>query len=218
MDEFLIRALLGGIGVALLAGPLGAFVIWRKMAFFGDTLSHASLLGIALGMILGVNLTIGVGVVGVSLAVALVFLQRQRNLTNDTLLGIISHTALSLGLIAVTFLETVRVDLMSYLFGDILSVSWSDIAILYGAAALILGTLALLWRQLLVVTLDPDLARVEGVPVTTVQFIFVILLALAVAVAMKLVGALLMTALLMAGLIRIVLEVPRSIERMPWIT
>jgi zinc transport system permease protein len=196
MDDFLIRALAAGCGIAALAGPLGSFVVWRRMAYFGDTLSHSALLGVTLGFLLGVNPMIGVMVVCVALALALVGLQRRRTLAADTVLGILSHGSLSLGLVALAFLETLRVDLMAYLFGDILSVTANDLLWIYSGGAVALTGLALLWRRLLAVTVDEDLARVEGMPVDALRLAFMLLIALVIAIAMKIVGILLITSLL----------------------
>ncbi len=196
MDDFLIRALLGGIGVALAAGPLGSFIVWRRMAYFGDTLAHSGLLGVGLGLLLDLNQGLGVILVCAFLAVSLVLLQRQQRLATDTLLGILSHTALSLGLVALAFLETVRVDLVSYLFGDILAVTQTDLYWIWSGGLLALGVLALLWRPLLAMTVHEELARVEGVAVFRVRLIFMLLIAVVIAVAMKVVGILLITALL----------------------
>ncbi|RJF81391.1 zinc ABC transporter permease subunit ZnuB [Azospirillum cavernae] len=196
MDDFLIRALAAGCGIAVLAGPLGSFVVWRRMAYFGDTLSHSALLGVTLGFLLGVNPMIGVMVVCVALALALVGLQRRRTLAADTVLGILSHGSLSLGLVALAFLETLRVDLMAYLFGDILSVTANDLVWIYSGGTVALTGLALLWRRLLAVTVDEDLARVEGMPVDALRLAFMLLIALVIAIAMKIVGILLITSLL----------------------
>ena len=218
MDDFLVRALAGGFGVAVIAGPLGAFVVWRRMAYFGDTLAHAALLGVALGFLLGIDINLGIVAVCAAVAVIqlpsesvviegmvvdtasgpviLVVLQRRQALAGDTLLGILSHGGLALGLIAVAFLESPRVDLMSYLFGDILAVSARDIAWVYGGGAVVAVALAFLWRPLLAATVHEELARVEGVPVTAVRLAFMVLLAIVVALAMKVVGVLLVTSLL----------------------
>jgi zinc transport system permease protein len=196
MDDFIWRAILGGVGIAAVAGPLGSFVVWRRMAFFGDALSHSALLGIALGFLLQINLNLGVVAVCVALAVLLVVLQTRAHLAADTLLGIFAHSSLSLGLVVVAFMETLRVDLISYLFGDILSVTLGDLAWIYGGGAAVLATLALLWRPLLSVTVHEDLARVEGVPVERLRLAFVLLLAIVIAAAMKIVGILLITSLL----------------------
>jgi len=196
MDDFLLRALLGGVGVALVAGPLGSFVVWRRMAYFGDTLAHAALLGVALGFLLNININLGVVVVCVVLALALVALQQQRRFATDTLLGILSHSTLAIGLVALAFLEGVRVDLMSYLFGDILAMMPADLYWIYGGGALALTLLMAIWRPLLSLTVHEELARVEGVPVVAIRLIYMVLIALVIAVAMKVIGVLLITSLL----------------------
>jgi len=196
MDDFILRALAAGFGIAALAGPMGSFVVWRRMAYFGDTLAHSALLGVTLGFLLGVDPAVGVMAVCVVLALILVALQHRRTLASDTVLGILSHSALSLGLVAVAFLETLRVDLIGYLFGDILSVSGGDLLRIYGGGAAALALLVLLWRRLLAVTVDEDLARVEGMPVVALRLAFMLLIALVIAVAMKIVGILLITSLL----------------------
>ncbi|MBI2584587.1 MAG: metal ABC transporter permease [Rhodospirillales bacterium] len=196
MDDFLVRALVGGCGVAAVAGPLGAFVVWRRMAFFGSTLSHSALLGVALGFLLGINLNVGIFAVCAMIALSLVAMQRRARLSDDTLLGILAHATLALGLIALAFMETQRVDLMSYLFGDVLAISANDIAMIYLGGALVIAALAWLWRPLLSATVHEELASVEGVPVTAVNLAFMVLLAVVVALAMKVVGVLLVTSLI----------------------
>jgi zinc transport system permease protein len=196
MDDFLIRALAGGAGVALVAGPLGAFVVWRRMAFFGSALSHSALLGVALGFLLGINLNVGIFVVCALVALSLVALQRRSRLSDDTLLGILAHASLAIGLIALAFLETRRIDLMSYLFGDVLATTGADIQYIYGGGMLIVAALVFFWRPLLSATVHEELAFVEGVPVTAVNLAFMLLLAMVVALAMKIVGVLLVTSLI----------------------
>ena len=196
MDDFLLRALIAGLGVALIAGPLGSFVVWRRMAYFGDTLAHAALLGVALGFLLEFSANIGVIVVCVVLALLLVALQQQRRLASDTLLGILSHTTLSLGLIAIAFMERVRIDLMSYLFGDILTVTTTDLYWIWGCAVAALAVLMAIWRPLLAITVHEELAQVEGIPVTRIRVMLMLLMAVVIAVAMKVVGILLITSLL----------------------
>ena len=196
MDDFLLRAMLGGIGVALVAGPFGSFVVWRRLAYFGDTLSHSALLGVVLGFLFHLNLTLGIVVVCQLLALLLFVLQRQKHLGGDTLLGILAHGALSLGLVLLALVETLRIDLLSYLFGDILAIGPVDLAWIFGGGGFALILLVLLWRPLLAMTIHEDLARVEGVPVDLINWAFLALLALAVALLMKVVGLLLVTALL----------------------
>lgn len=196
MADFLWRALLGGIGVALVAGPLGCFIVWRRMAYFGDSLSHSALLGIALGFILGVDLVVGVIASCVAVAVLLVGLQRQKRWGVDTLLVILSHSALSIGLVVISVTPHLRIDLTSYLFGDILAVSRADLAWIYGGGLGVVAALIAIWRPLLSLTVHEELARAEGVAVERLQLAFALLIAVAVALAMKVIGILLVSALL----------------------
>ncbi len=195
-DDFLTRAIVAGLMVAVVAGPLGAFVVWRRMAYFGDTVSHSALLGVALGFLLGMNLNLLVTLVCVSVALILVFLQRRQELASDTLLGILAHSALSLGLVAVAFVEGLRIDLMAYLFGDILAVTRSDLVAIAIGGLVALTLLILLWRPLLAITVHEELARIEGVPVLPVRLGLMLLIALVIASAMQVVGVLLITALM----------------------
>jgi zinc transport system permease protein len=194
--DFLWRALLGGIGVALVAGPLGCFIVWRRMAYFGDSLSHSALLGVALGFLLGIDLVVGVIASCVAVAIVLVGLQRQKRWGVDTLLVILSHSALSIGLVVISATPHLRVDLTSYLFGDILAVSRIDLAWIYGGGFGVVAALIAIWRPLLSITVHEELARAEGVAVERVQLAFALLVAVAVALAMKVIGILLVSALL----------------------
>ncbi|MEW8026450.1 MAG: zinc ABC transporter permease subunit ZnuB [Candidatus Thiodiazotropha sp.] len=196
MDDFIIRALLAGLGVALVTGPLGVFVVWRRMAYFGDTLAHSALLGIALGFLLGINLNLAVIALGIVLALILVAMSGNRQLSQDTQLGILAHSMLSLGLVVMAFQSSVRVDLMGYLFGDILSVTATDLLWVWGGGIAVLLVLIGIWRPLLSLTVHEELAQVEGVPVGNVRLIFMLLIALVIAVAMKIVGVLLITSLM----------------------
>ena len=196
IDDFLWRALAAGFGVVMIASPLGCFIVWRRMAYFGDSLAHSALLGIALGLLLGIDLTLGIAAGAVALALLLLALQHQRQLASDTLLGILAHGGLAVGLVVLSFFETVRVDLMAYLFGDVLAVTGADLMWIYGGGVLALGVLAAIWRPLLAITVHEDLARAEGVPVLPVRLVFVVLIAVVIATAMKIVGVLLITALM----------------------
>lgn len=196
MDDFLTRAVLAGIAVAVLAGPLGCLVVWRRMAFFGATLAHSALLGLALGLALDINLTVGLVAVCAAIALVLVAAEGRRGVATDTLLSILAHAGLAAGLIALVFVKGVRVDLMGYLFGDILAVSKGDVMVIAAMAAAGLGALCILWRPLLRIAVHEEMAAVEGVPVVAVRVGFMVLLAIVVAVALKIVGVLLVTALL----------------------
>jgi zinc transport system permease protein len=196
MIEFLLPSILAGIGIAIIAGPLGSFVVWRKMAYFGDTLAHASLMGLALGFLLDINLYLALLVCCLALAVLLVTLQKQQLVATDTLLGILAHSALSIGLVSVSFLDNVRVDLMSYLFGDLLAVSPQDLMFIYAGVIAVSACLYLFWRPLLSSTVSEELAAVEGVNTDLVRLVLMLMVGVVIAVGMKFVGALIMTSLL----------------------
>ncbi|MFK4822413.1 zinc ABC transporter permease subunit ZnuB [Ochrobactrum quorumnocens] len=195
-DDFFTRALIAGVGLALTTGPLGCFIVWRRMAYFGDTMAHSALLGVALALILDINLMIGVFAVSVAISAILLLLQKRHSLSADSLLGILSHATLSLGLVIVAFMTWVRVDLLSFLFGDLLAVSRLDIAFIYGGGILVLAVLAWLWRPLLAATVSEDIARAEGLNPAVSRIIFMLLLAIVIAISMKIVGILLITSLL----------------------
>lgn len=196
LNDFFWRALIGGLGVALVAGPLGCFVVWRRMAYFGDTLAHSALLGIALSFLISVPMNLGVIVTCVLLSVVLVMFQRSRALATDTLLGILAHSALAIGLVALSFMPDIRFDLTGLLFGDLLAMSRTDLLWIYGGAGIILALLALFWRGLLMSTIHEELAKVEGVQVERLRLILMLMFSIVIAVAMKIVGVLLITALL----------------------
>lgn len=196
MPDFLLYALLAGLGVAAVAGPLGAFVVWRRMAYFGDTLAHSALLGVTFGLLLSINLNLAVALGCLLLAMLLVALQHKSLLATDTLLGMLSHSTLALGLVSVSLFGNNRVDLMAYLFGDILSANLTDVLGVWLISLMVLGVLFFLWRPLLAITVHEELARVEGVPVTAVRTALMLLVALVIAIAMKVVGVLLITSLM----------------------
>ena len=196
MIEILLYALLAGLGVAMVTGPLGAFIVWRRMAYFGDTLAHSSLLGVALALLMSINPTLSVIIVCLVLALILVVLQQQQNLASDTLLGILSHTSLAIGLVAISLMPSVKVDLLGLLFGDLLTVTAQDILIIYGIGSASILLMIFLWRPLLSITIHEELARVECIPVTAVRSAFMLMIALEIAIAMKVVGILLITSLL----------------------
>lgn len=196
LDDFFTRALVAGVGVALVAGPLGCFVIWRRMAYFGDTLSHAALLGVALSLLFDLNTTLAVGGTSVALALILLSLRRSEILSSDALLGLLSHSALALGLVCLAFMTWVRVDLLGLLFGDILAVTRVDIAMIYGGGAFVLFALVVVWRRLFAATVNPDLAGGEGLEPEKMELVFMLLTAVVIAISLKIVGALLITALL----------------------
>ena len=195
IEDFFLRALAGGIGAAFAAGPVGCFVVWRNLAYFGTALAHAVLLGVALGFLLDVAPILAVFAICLLLALCLLLLERQRYVSVDALLGVLAHAVFAAGLVVVAFMERLRVDLIGYLFGDILAVSVVDLQLIFATAVLVTAALAWQWRNLLSVTVNKDLAAVEGVPVERVRLLLLFLLAAVIAVGMKIVGMLLVVAL-----------------------
>ncbi|PST19083.1 zinc ABC transporter permease [Rhizobium sp. JAB6] len=195
-DDFFLRAVLAGVGLALTTGPLGCFIIWRRMAYFGDTISHSALLGVALSLLFQLNLTLSVFAVAALVSILLLLLQRRQALSADALLGILSHATLAIGLVIVAFMSWVRIDLIAFLFGDILAVSQSDIAVIWSGGIFVLAAIAWLWRPLLASTVNPELAEAEGLRPERARLFFMLLMAVVIAIAMKIVGILLITALL----------------------
>lgn len=195
LDDFLIRAALAGLGLAVAAGPLGCFVVWRRMAYFGDATAHAAILGVALALALSLPVFLGTLAVALVMALAVATLA-GRGWAMDTTLGVLAHSALAFGLVAVSFLAGVRVDLAAYLFGDILAVNRSDLGLIWGGAAIVLGLLLWRWNALLTATLSEDLAHASGFNPARERVVLVLALALVVAVAIKVVGALLIAAML----------------------
>ncbi len=195
LDDFLARAALAVVGIALAAGPLGCFVVWRRMAYFGDATAHAAVLGVALALALEISIFAGVLVVALATATIVASLS-GKTYASDTLLGVIAHASLALGLVAISFLPDVRLDLMSYLFGDILTVSKTDLIIIFLGAAAVLALLWWRWAYLLISTTNSDLAYASGVNPKREQLVLNLAIAIVIAVSIQVVGALLISAFL----------------------
>jgi zinc transport system permease protein len=196
MDEFMVYALAAGIGISLITGPLGCFIVWRRMAFFGETLSHSALTGVALGLLFDQAVFIGILGIPILIALLLGLLASQKSLTTDTWLAVISNGTLAIGLVALTFVDGRPLELNSYLFGDILAVSVIDLGIIFAGSILILSILLYIWRPLLALTIHEELAAVEGQSLLKIRLTFMLLIAVTVGIALKILGALLLTAML----------------------
>lgn len=194
--DFMTRAVIAGMGIALVAGPLGSIIVWRRMANFGDALAHSTLLGLCFALLLNIHIYIGLTSICLLVACALALFSRQKHLANDTILCMLAYTTLAIGLILATVIKGIRVDLLSYLYGDILSVNNTDLIWIYCVDTLVFLSFLKIWRPILSMTVHEDLARVEGVPVVAMQWTLVVIMAVVFSVAMKLVGILLITALL----------------------
>lgn len=194
--DFLLFALFGGLGIAIISAPLGVFMVWQRQSYFGATLAHSALLGVSMGLFLEMDLSFSVILFALIIAFGIHQLSQKTQLSSDTLLGILAHSSLALGLALLSLQNTVQIDIMGYLFGDILSVTSTDLMLISMVGLITLVFYLFHWRDLLNITLNPELAQVEGVRVKAIQLQYVLLLALMIALSMKIVGVLLVTSLL----------------------
>ncbi|GLK63188.1 MULTISPECIES: metal ABC transporter permease [Paracoccus] len=195
LDDFLTRAALAGLGLVLATGPLGSFVIWRRMAYFGDSTAHAAILGVALSFALSAPIYLGTLAVAVAMALVVAHLT-GRGQSMDTVLGVLAHSALALGLVGASFVPSLRVGLDAFLFGDILAVSRTDIVWIWGGSALVLGLLIWRWQRLVTASVNEELAMAAGIDPARERLILSLALAVVVAIAIRIVGALLISAML----------------------
>ena len=211
-DDFFIRSLIAGIGIAIVTGPLGCLVIWRRLSYFGDTLSHSALLGVTLAYAFSINISLSVFIISGIVALTLLSLQKRTKLAGDSLLGLLAHSTLAIGLVLIGFLSSIRFDLMGLLFGDILAVTLEDIFIIWFGGLIILGILYYIWKSIFAATVNYDLAAAEGMKPDLSNVIFTLLLAGVIAISIKMIGALLITGLLLipAATARILSSNPRQ--------
>jgi zinc transport system permease protein len=193
---FMQRALVAAVLMGVLCPVLGVFVVIRRMSFFGDAIAHSAFTGIALGLLLGIEPSMGAIGFAVVVALGMGWLQAHSRIPSDTIIGVFFSGAAALGILLIGLFQGYRTDLFSYLFGDILTIGWMDLGV---AAVLLAGVGAMvvvLRKPLLQVALTRDMAAVQGVPVATMEYALMVLLAVTVAVSIKLIGILLVTALL----------------------
>ena len=195
-DDFFIRAIFAGIGIAFVTGPLGCFVVWRRLSYFGDTLAHSALLGVTIAYSLDFNIAVSIFFISSAIALILIQLQRKTNLPSDALLGLLAHSSLAVGLVVIGFLTFIRFDIMGLLFGDILAVNKKDLFIIWFGGALILIVLKLIWKPLFASTVNYELAEAEGLNPDRAKAVFTILMAAIIAISIKMVGLLLITGML----------------------
>ena len=195
-DDFFIRALVAGLGIALVTGPLGCFVIWRRLSFFAGTLAHSSLLGVTLAFSFDINISFSVLLISSAVALILLRLQKSTKLPNDALLGLLAHSSLAIGLVVIGFLSYIRFDIMGLLFGDILAVNKRDLLVIWIGGSIILLILKIIWKPLFASTVNYELAEAEGMKPEKINAIFTILMAAIIAISIKMVGILLITGML----------------------
>ena len=194
--DFILYALAAGLSLALVAGPLGSFIVWRRMAYFGDTLAHSALLGIAIGLLTNANPQMSIILSCLFFAFILTVLDRSPKVSTDTLLGILAHSSLALGIVVLALADSVRVNLEAYLFGALLTISASDLAWIIAVTIGVGVILLKFWNEFVAITVHADIAEVEGSRVDRLNILLVFLIALTIAVSMKIVGVLLITSLL----------------------
>jgi zinc transport system permease protein len=193
ISPFLINALIGGFGIAALAGLLGSFVLWKNMSYFGDALSHSALLGITIGILLNFNLTFSVIVIAAAFAFA--FTHNSSRYSSDTTLGVLSYSALSLAILLTSY-SKIKIDLIGYLFGDILAIDITDIYYLVLCAVVASSWIYYNWDRLILLALSEELLKADGVNTKRLKLGFSLILALFIAISFKIVGILLITAML----------------------
>ena len=196
MEDFIYRALLASFGVSVIAGSLGCFVIWKRLSYFSDSISHSALLGVALGLATGLGINFGLVLVGALFSILIVILQQKDFWSSDAVLGIFSHVSLSLGIVVLGFIGDQNTDYFSYLFGDILSITTRDIYWIFFVMFIVIFLLVVNWKKLLLLTLNEELAKAEGINKIFYELLFMLLIALAVSVSVQIVGVLLITSLL----------------------
>ena len=196
MDDFIYRAIIASIGVSLIAGSLGCFVIWKRLSYFSDSISHSALLGVALGLATGLGINLGLVIVGGLFAVLIVVLQQKEFWSSDAVLGIFSHLSLSLGIVVLGIIGNQNTDYFAYLFGDILSITSKDLYWIFSVLIVVVTILVFNWKKLLLLTLNEELAKAEGINKLYYDLLFMFLIALAVSVSVQIVGVLLITSLL----------------------
>lgn len=194
--DFVLYALAAGIALAVVAGPLGSFIVWRRMSYFGDTLAHSALLGIAIGLITDSNPQLSIIISCLIFAFILTLLDKKPSLSTDTLLGVLAHSSLALGIVVLALADSVRVNLEAYLFGALLTISSTDLIWILVVVVLVACVLYRYWNDLVSITVHAELAEIEGTNIKRLNLILVLLIALTIAVSMKIVGVLLVTSLL----------------------
>lgn len=196
LDSFFSRALIAGIGFALIAGPIGCFIVWQRLAYFGDTMAHSALLGIAFAIAFEIQILIGVFVVCLLIALIVSRIGDESILSSDSMFGVLSHSTLSIGLVLVSLMYWVRVDILHFLFGNILAVSWVEIAIIFSGGAMVFGLLIWKWNKLVCLAVDEQIAAAENMKPQQTRYIMMVMIAAVIACAMKIVGIILAVALL----------------------
>ncbi len=197
LEDFIIRTIIAGILLSIVAGPIGSLIMWQKKAYFGDSLAHAAILGIALALFLDININLSIIFILISFALTLIILEKENSIPSDTILGILAHASLALGIVLISFKQNLFFDLEGFLFGNILAVTKADIIYMTITTVLILVLLKLYWSKLILISLSQTLAEAElGKNMHRIKSGFVLILAIFIALNIKIAGILLINSLL----------------------
>lgn len=194
--HFIGQGVIALLVLSFLTAPMGCFLIWRRMSFFGATLAHSALLGAVIGLLLGVGVFVGVMGFTALLACLLTWWLQNQRLANDTVLAMIAHLTLAIGVVAISLMDNLRIDLMAYLFGDVLSISRPVFYQIVAVCIVSAIALRVFWRGFVNLAVQPDIAQVEGYRTTVLSFCFVLFLSITISVGMVTVGALLIVSML----------------------
>ena len=195
-DDFLVRSVLAGLIMILIAAPMGCLIVWQRLAFLGDTLGHAAVLGVGIGLMLEVKPIFGVLLIVVLLVVSLSRVSSFNNALTETTLAIIAHTGLAGGIILLGFVSDRSINLEAILFGDLLAISLDDLKALFFTTLILLAGLVIHWRSFVALSVSREIAQAEGIEVKKTQFLMYTMIALLVAVMIKVMGVLLIAAML----------------------
>ncbi|OWZ24980.1 metal ABC transporter permease [Wolbachia endosymbiont of Wuchereria bancrofti] len=195
-QDFFINSLIAIVIISLVTGALGSFMIWQRLSYLGDSLSHSSLLGIALALIFKISPSISIMLIAIVFAI-LLSLNFNRLYSVDTILNIVTNVVLSSSLILMSFLPSSNSSIISSLFGNILTLEQSDIVLISLTSIVVVLILIFRWRYWLIISINQDLAIVEKVNVNLVRLEFLITLAIFIAASAQLIGILLIAAFLL---------------------
>lgn len=195
MDLFIIKAFIGGLGISILTSIVGCFVLWKKMAYLGDSLSHSVLLGITLSVIFNIDILLGSFIFAIIFAFILFSFMDKFDIS--TILGIIAHSGIAVSVLILSFIKNIRVDLMGYLFGDILTITRTEIYLIFSLIILVSIWLSFNWKKFILTAISNDLAKSEGINTRLLDLQMILLMSLIIVASVKIVGVLLVTAMLL---------------------
>jgi len=193
---FIQRALIASLIVGILCPFVGNFVVLRKMSFFSDAISHSAFAGIAVGALLGIDLSLSSLVVAILIAFFIAFLSEKTTLSHDTIIGIAFSGSIATGILIIGMLKGYRMDVFTFLFGDILAITRTDLVLLLLICIISIGVLTVFLKPFLQITFNRELARIEGINVRVFEYMLFFIIAVVVTVSLKIIGIILVTSLL----------------------